>query len=78
MTKTKRMQTDRFTAAGPSGRQYIIIETTTMIGFTPLDTGRTEWTPGAREYNTADGGPVNPNDDGTFDILDTDERVSRI
>jgi hypothetical protein len=68
----KKIETKRFAVENTAGREITIVEFTTMTHYRPLS-GEEQWIPGTRSYQTATGQPINPQDDGTYLNVVTDE-----
>lgn len=73
----KNVETERFETRGESGERYVLIEYTEMTLRQPLNKPE-YWIAGAYFHETADGQSVNELDDGTYQILQTDEILRRI
>lgn len=75
--KTTR-QTDAFRAGGDDGKTYDVHEFTQYVGFTALEHGRTEWTPGLKSYRLRDGNAVNKVTDTEFVVVASGVKVTRM
>lgn len=77
MNKTRKVETDRFTAIAEDGSTFTIVEVTSQTGFTPLATGVTKWADGLKEYQVKSGGFANKINETEFRIVSNDKVVKR-
>ena len=68
----RKVELRRFQAAGEDGTIYTVVERQQMTTSRPLS-GAPREVGGSIDYVLADGEHLNPNNDGTFTIVQTDE-----
>ncbi|BBI43986.1 hypothetical protein, partial [Pseudomonas syringae] len=78
MSKTRKVETDRFEALAEDGSKFTIVEVTSQTGFTPLATGVTKWADGLKEYQVTSGGFANRISEAVFQIVSNNKIVKRV
>lgn len=71
------IETARFSATAANGQRHTIIELTEMLDATTLSDTRRQEIPGARQYRTSTGKPVNARADGSFELVESGVVLTR-
>jgi hypothetical protein len=76
MTRTKEMETDRFTSQSDTGRKVVIVEITTFLEAVNFE--ETSWVEGQKSYRTREGDRVNCKGQGEYEVVNTGEKLWRV
>ncbi len=75
MALNRQIKTDMFVAESKAGERYRIVEYTEMIEVKAM--GKREELPGLKRLMTTDRLPVNKNNDGTYEIVESGIVIKR-